>query len=172
MYNRNMKMRKEQILVYLPGKNTREYSFTSIGVAVYTFLAILLIVGLMAASAYVGLRFITPYYYSGHKMVKNKTVLKNVEEIRENLVYAEAYLDSMVELNNEIRLTAGLPNHSINSKDLAIGGYDVLKDPDDAENDIERLDANVRILSSKISYELENYKALYLDVRNYRKKLD
>ncbi|MDZ7822401.1 MAG: M23 family metallopeptidase [Candidatus Marinimicrobia bacterium] len=126
---------------------------------------------MIAGSAYIGYKFLSPHFYTTDT-IKNKTLLKTAEELKTELQNAEAYLDSMVRLNNNIRLYADLPEHDLNVNKLGIGGRVQLAAPSDSGNAIEALDADIQLLSAKVSVELENYKDLYANIQKYKKRLE
>ncbi|MBN2781026.1 MAG: peptidoglycan DD-metalloendopeptidase family protein, partial [Candidatus Marinimicrobia bacterium] len=161
---------KQHILIYIPGKNSREFSFSRFSFVFLTVLCGLLLLGIVAGSAFIGYKFVSPYFYSSDT-IRNKTLLKTVEDLRAELQMAEAYLDSMVELNNTIRLYADMPQHDLSIDNLGIGGRVQMADPASTKNVVEELEANVEFLGTKVSVELENYKNLYADIQKYKKRL-
>ncbi len=159
------------MLIYLPGKNSREISFSRLSLIFMVCLAGLFFLTVIAGSAYIGYKYLSPHFYTTDT-IKNKTLLKTAEELKAELQTAEAYLDSMVRLNNNIRLYADLPEHDLNVNKLGIGGRVQLAAPSDSGNAIEALDADIQLLSAKVSVELENYKDLYANIQKYKKRLE
>ncbi|MEA2077927.1 MAG: M23 family metallopeptidase [Candidatus Marinimicrobia bacterium] len=98
--------------------------------------------------------------------------MKTVEVLQGELATAEAYLDSMVELNNTIRLYADLPQHDLNIKNLGVGGRVQMANPEKSGNIVEELNADIEFLGTKVTIELENYKKLYTDIQKYKQRLE
>ncbi|MCD6336962.1 MAG: M23 family metallopeptidase [Candidatus Marinimicrobia bacterium] len=128
-------------------------------------------VSIVIGSTYFGYRFLSSDYFSSNT-IKNKTLLKTVETLQDELTSVEAYLDSMVELNNTIRLYADLPQHDLNIENLGVGGRVQMANPEASGNVVEELNADIEFLSTKVAVELENYKSLYADIQKYKTKLE
>ncbi len=166
-----MGKRKQHILIYLPDKGSREISFSRVSAIFLMVCSAFLLLSIVVGSAFIGYKFFSHHQYSGN-IIKNKTVLKTINELREELIITQTYLDSMVNLNNNIRLYANLPEHDLNIENLGMGGRVQMANPNTAKNEIEELDASIQFLSTKISVELENYKNLYVDIQKYKKRLE
>jgi len=161
----------QHILIYLTGKNSREISFSR---NAFIFLLVLIgffLVSIIAGSTYFGYRYLSSNYFASNS-IKNKTLVKTVETLQNDLATAEAYLDSMVELNNTIRLYADLPQHDLNIENLGVGGRVQMANPETSGTIVEELNADVEFLSTKVAVELENYKRLYTDIQKYKKRLE
>lgn len=166
-----MKRKQQHLLIYLPGKNSKEISFSRLSLYFMTFFAALFLLTVIAGSAFIGYKYLSPHFFTSNT-IKNTTLLKTANELKEELQATEAYLDSMVRLNNNIRLYADLPAHDLNVDKLGIGGRVQLTDPSEPRNEIEELDADIQLLSTKVSVELENYKNLYASIQQYKKRLE
>jgi len=162
--------KKQHILIYLPGKNTREISFSRFSLYLIVLFSGLFLLSAIAGSAFIGYRFISPRYQSSNA-IKNRTLLKTVAELRDELIQTEAYLDSMVMLNNNIRLYADFPEHDLKVEHLGVGGRVQISDPNVQRTEIEELDADIQLLSTKVSVELESYRNLYADIQKYKNRL-
>jgi murein DD-endopeptidase MepM/ murein hydrolase activator NlpD len=165
-----MSGKKQHLLIYLPGKNTRELSFSRFTTVLIVFFAAFLLLTVIAGSAFIGYRFLSPRQFSSNT-IKNRTLLKTIDELRIELSQAEAYLDSMVSLNNNIRLYADFPEHDLNIENLGIGGRVQMSASDSSRSELDELDADIQLLSAKVSVELENYRNLYADIQKYKKRL-
>lgn len=126
---------------------------------------------IVVGSTYFGYRYFSSNYFSANN-IKNKTLLKTVDVLQGELATAEAYLDSMVELNNTIRLYADLPQHDLSIENLGVGGRVQMANPEASNNIVEELNADIEFLSTKVAIELENYKNLYTDIQKYRSRLE
>lgn len=162
---------KQHILIYLPGKNSREISFSHNSFIFLVVMAGLLLVSIIAGSAFIGYRYLSSNQFASNK-INNKTLIKKVADLQTELSTVEAYLDSMVELNNTIRLYADLPQHDLSIKNLGVGGRTQMASPEKSRNAVEELDAEIAFLSTKVSVELENYKNLYTDIQKYKSRLE
>ena len=161
---------KQHILIYLTGKNSREISISRFGFILSLVLAGFLLVSIIAGSGFVGYKLLA--HRNPGSTIKNKNLIKTVETLQGELAIAEAYLDSMVELNNSIRLYADLPQHNLNIENLGVGGRVQMASPQVSGNVVEDLNADVEFLSTKVSVELENYKQLYVDIQKYKDRLE
>jgi murein DD-endopeptidase MepM/ murein hydrolase activator NlpD len=162
---------KTNTLIFLTSKRSREISFSRKNVIFFLTLIGLFLVSLIAGSTYFGFRYLASSQFTSPK-IKNKALLKTVEELKLELANTEAYLDSMVELNNHIRMYADLPQHDLKIENLGVGGRTQMFDPSNSDNDIDKLDAEIAFLCTKVSVELENYKNLYVDIQKYKERLD
>ncbi|RKY56929.1 MAG: hypothetical protein DRP93_00290 [Candidatus Neomarinimicrobiota bacterium] len=161
----------QHVLIYLTGRKSREISFSRNAIIFLLVLAGFFLVSIVIGSTYFGYRFLSSDYFSSNT-IKNKTLLKTVETLQGELTSVEAYLDSMVELNNTIRLYADLPQHDLNIENLGVGGRVQMANPEASGNVVEELNADIEFLSTKVAVELENYKSLYADIQKYKTKLE
>jgi len=161
---------KQHILIYLTGNNPREISVSRFGFIFSLVLAGLLLVSIIAGSSYFGYKILARNGSTGK--IKNKNLQKTVETLQGELATAEAYLDSMVELNNSIRLYAGLPEHNLSIENLGVGGRVQMANTQKTGHVVEDLNADIEFLSTKVSVELENYKQLYSDIQYFKDRLE
>lgn len=166
-----MSMGKQHLLIYLTGKNSREISFSRNAFIFMLVLVGFFLVSLVVGSTYFGYRYLSSNYFSANN-IKNKTLAKTVEILQSELATAETYLDSMVELNNTIRLYADLPQHDLNVENLGVGGRVQMANPGTSSNIVDELNADIEFLSIKVAVELENYKNLYTDIQKYKTRLE
>jgi len=160
---------KQHILIYLTGNNSKEISISRFGFIFSLILAGLFLVSIIAGSTYFGYRYLASHHTP--KTIKNKNLVKTVETLQQELSTAEAYLDSMVELNNNIRLYANLPEHDLSIQNLGVGGRVQMANPEKTGNIISDLNSDIEFLSTKVSVELENYKNLYANIQKYKDNL-
>ncbi len=161
----------QHIHIYLTGKKSREISFSRNTLMFLIVLAGLFFASIIVGSTYFGYRFLSSNHFSSNT-IKNKTLAKTVETLQGELATVEAYLDSMVELNNSIRLYADFPQHDLKIENLGVGGRVQMANPEASGNIVEKLNADVEFLSTKVAVELENYKSLYADIQKYKTKLE
>jgi murein DD-endopeptidase MepM/ murein hydrolase activator NlpD len=160
---------RRHTLIYLSGDNSREISISRFGL-IFTFvLAGLLLVSIIAGSSYIGYRFLAHNNASGK--IRSKSLIKTVESLQKELASAEAYLDSMVDLNNNIRLYADMPQHDLSIEHLGVGGRVQMANPGNSGNIVDDLNSDIEFLSTKVSVELENYKSLYADIQKHKERL-
>lgn len=162
---------KKNTLNYMSDKKSKGFSFTRKQI-IYFFIALsFLLITLVAGSAFLGSKYLASAKYTSPK-IKNKTLLKTIDELKLELNHAETRLDSMVELNNNIRLYADLPLHDLKIENLGVGGRTQIANVEKNSNDIFSIDAGIAMLSTKVSVELENYKTLYTDIQKYKDRLE
>lgn len=166
-----MRKNNQHTLIYLCGKRSREISFSRKSLIFLLALVGIMFISIIAGSTYFGFRYLASSRFTSPK-IKNKVLLKTVEELKVELANTEAYLDSMVELNNHIRMYADLPQHDLKIENLGVGGRTQLATPENSNNEVDELDAKISFLSTKVSVELENYKNLYTDIQKYKERLD
>ncbi len=162
---------KQHTLIYLTGKQSREITFKRKHIAMLIGAVSFLLVVLIAGSTYFGFRYLASARFTSPK-IKNQALLNTIEELRTELSNTEAYLDSMVELNNHIRLYADLPQHDLKIKNLGVGGRTQIASAETSSSEITGINAGIAMLSTKVSVELENYKSLYADIQKYKDRLD
>ena len=161
---------KQHILIYLTGNNPREISVSRFGFIFFMVIAGFLLLSIIAGSSYVGYKILA--HNASESRIKSKTLQKTVETLQNELATAEAYLDSMVELNNSIRLYADMPQHNLSIENLGVGGRVQMATPEKTGNVVEDLNSDIEFLSTKVSVELENYKQLYSDIQKYKDRLE
>ena len=161
---------KQHILIYLTGKYPREISVSRFGFIFSMVLAGFLLLSIIAGSTYFGYKILARN--GSANRIKSKNLQKTVETLQYELATAEAYLDSMVELNNSIRLYADLPQHNLSIENLGVGGRVQMVNPERSGNIVEDLNSDIEFLSTKVSVELENYKQLYTDIQKYKDRLE
>ena len=122
----------QHILIYLTGRKSREISFSRNAFIFLLVLAGFFLVSIVIGSTYFGYRFLSSNHISSNT-IRNKTLAKTVETLQGELATVESYLDSMVELNNTIRLYANLPEHDLNIENLGVGGRVQMANPDTQE---------------------------------------
>lgn len=166
-----MKKNKQQTLIYLSGKGSKEVSFTHKHVITFFTAVTLFLLTIIAGSAFFGFKYLASANFTSPK-IKNKVLLKTIDELKLELSNTEAYLDSMVELNNHIRLYADLPLHDLKIENLGVGGRTQIANIETTSNEISNIDAGIAMLSTKVSVELENYKTLYSDIQKYKDRLE
>jgi murein DD-endopeptidase MepM/ murein hydrolase activator NlpD len=167
-----MGRKRKHTIIYLAENKSREFSLSRSSLHFLLVCSAFFLISIIAGSAYIGYRYFSPHYQASNT-VRNKTLLKTISSLEEELNTAETYLDSMVQLNNNIRLYADLPEHDLSVENLGIGGRVQIPVADDASrHPVEVLDQSIQTLSSKVAVELENYKNLYLDIQTYKKRLE
>jgi murein DD-endopeptidase MepM/ murein hydrolase activator NlpD len=162
---------KQHTVIYLTEKDSREIRFSRASLIFTAVLSGLLILSLIVGGTYIGYRFLSPRYQAGNQ-IRNKNLLRTINDLQAELNTVESYLDSMVQLNNNIRLYADLPEHDLNIENLGVGGRVQMAAPGAPRNEIEVLDSDIQTLSTRVSVELENYKSLYLDIQKYKDRLE
>lgn len=166
-----MEKNNTHTLKYVSGKRSKEFSFTRKHIIAFFAAVSLLLFILVAGSTYFGFKYLASAKFTSPK-IKNKTLLKTIDELKIELNYAEARLDSMVDLNNNIRLYADLPQHDLKIENLGVGGRTQIATIESTDSDISTIDAGIAMLSTKVSVELENYKKLYTDIQKYKDRLE
>lgn len=166
-----MGRKSKHTLIYLSEKRSREFSLRRSTLIFLFSSTLVLLIALLTASAYIGYRYFSPRFMTSNT-IRNKTLQKTVETLEEELLSTQAYLDSMVQLNNNIRMYAGFPEHDLSVENLGVGGRVQISAPDENRHPIDDLDQDIQKLSTKVAVELENYKNLYLDIQTYKKRLE
>ena len=162
---------KQHTLIYLTGKQSREINFKRKHIVYFLTAIAFLLVTLLAGSTYFGFRYLASARFTSPK-IKNQALLTTIDELKTELASTEAYLDSMVELNNHIRLYADLPQHDLKIENLGVGGRTQIANIESGGSDMVGIDAGIAMLSTKVSVELENYKNLYTDIQKYKDRLE
>ena len=166
-----MGRKKQHTIIYLTEKDSREFSFSRVSLIFTGIFSGLLLLLLILGATYIGYRYLSPRFQANNQ-IRNKNLLRTINDLQTELNTVEAYLDSMVELNNNIRLYADLPEHDLNIENLGVGGRVQMAAPGTPRNEIEALDNDIQTLSTRVSVELENYKSLYLDIQRYKDRLE